>query len=449
MTSGTPWKLILRFYFPILACGFFQQLYNLADTVVVGRFVGTEALAAVGAAGPIVLIFLNFMFGVATGCCIPVSAAFGAGDRRKMRCLAANSLYAAGAAGLVFTALSLLLLDPLLRFMNTPAGIVADCRVYLVWLFGGMLTSTYYNLAAGLLRAVGDSRTPSVCLFYAAALNVGLNVFFVVSLKMGVSGVAVATVISQAFCVAYCAAHILRKTKELVPAGDEWRPDAALLKELLLTGLPVGFQYSIPFIGSVVAQSVYNKMGAEVIAAMTAAEKVHTLGVMVFQMSLGTALSTYCAQNLGAGKLERIRAGIRQSAVIVAVLTAVLGTAFYFFGRRAAGLFLAPDAAGRDAILDYAEYYIHIAVWFQAPLCAIFLLRSSIQGMGYTTLALFGGVMELIARSAVALLLEKPCGFAGVCLANPAAWLLAGTFFTAAYAAIIGKLERTGLRQRT
>lgn len=431
MTTGNPVKIITMFSIPVLLGNLFQQLYSMVDTAIVGRFIGINALAAVGATGSISFLIIDFVLGLTAGFAIPVAQTFGANDERKMRHYVAMSIYLCLFLTFFVTIGSLLMAKPLLQLMKTPADIMDDAYTYIVIIFGGMAATVFYNMIAGILRSIGDSRTPLYFLILSSVLNVILDLFFIIVLGSGVAGAAYATVISQGvsalLCLIYTAKkhHILHLNKE-----DFIYKHRSALK-LMGIGFPMALQYSITAIGCMIVQASVNSLGSIYVAGFTAASKVEALAMQPFK-TLGIAMATYTGQNLGAGKLKRIQQGVRTGMLLCAVCAIVGGFGLYFFGRDLTALFV-PASQDAEAVIRASLQYLNTAILFFLPLGAIFVYRNSLQGMGEGIAALCAGVIELISRTCVAFAFTAAYGYRAACLASPTAWVTAGVFLMVVY----------------
>ncbi len=438
MTHGSPTKLILSFWFPMLLGNLFQQVYNLADSIIVGRFVGVKAFAGVSATGSLNFMILGFLLGMCSGCAIPVAQAFGEGDPHRMRKYFANALYLCGGLAAVMSVATVLAARPILRWIGTPEDIMDQAYGYIVYIFGGMLAVMLYNLSSSVLRAVGNTRTPLCFLVLSCAVNVGLDLALVVGMGMGVTGAAVATVAAQLLSGLLCLRVIFSKYDVLRIRGEEWKPDAACLGRLSGIGLPMGLQFSITAIGSLIMQTAVNGLGTVAVAAIGAGSKVYTMFVCPFD-AMGATVATWCGQNLGARRLDRVRQGVRISMLSMTVYAVVALFAVRLVGRAMIGLFI---DSGETAVIDRAVQYLNMVVLFFIPLLTIFVLRNGLQGLGYSRIAMFAGLFELAGRAFVAFALVGPYGFDGAILANPAAWIMADALLIPAWLHTVRALQR-------
>ncbi len=418
-------KLILSFAAPLLFGFLFQQFYSFVDTAIVGKYLGAAKLAAVGDTGSINFLVLGFCQGACAGFSIPIAQAFGARDEVSVRRCVASSVYLSGLVSVIMAVATALLCPAMLRLMNTPEEILDDAVSYIRIIFLGIPVTILYNMASGILRSLGDSRTPVYFLILASLVNVVLDLVLIIYIGMGVAGAAVATLVSQAVAGIGCLIVMKKRFPILHLSPAEWKPDPALMKSMLLTGVPMGLQYSITAIGSVIVQWSVNGLGVSAVAAIAASSKVSMFFCCVID-ALATTIATFAGQNLGAGKVDRIRAGIRSASAIGIIYCILAYVIILFFGREILSVFV---DAGRDPeVMDMAVSYIRLNGAFYIPLVFVNVLRLAIQGMGFTKVAMFAGLCEMVARTAVAVFLVPLLRFTGASLANPAAWIMADLF---------------------
>ncbi|MCD8326500.1 MAG: MATE family efflux transporter [Lachnospiraceae bacterium] len=430
LTNGSPAKLILGFSIPLL-CGYlFQQFYSMADTMIVGRFLGVDSLAAVGSTGSVNFLIIGFCMGLCSGFSIPVAQQFGAGNEGTVRRFIANSAWLIAFFSILMAAITCVFCRNILVLMQTPDNILEEAYTYIWIIFLGIPATCLYNILSGFMRALGDSKTPVVFLLISSFLNIGLDIFCILVLHMGVSGTAWATVISQAISGVCCLIYMLKKFELMKISREEWRPDFHLMGILCGMGIPMGLQYSITAIGSVILQTATNSLGSTAVASVTAGGKVSMFLCCPFD-AMGATMATYSGQNIGARKLDRIGQGMR-SCVVMAV--AYSGFAFLFSllaGRGLAGLFVSGDEAAQ--VLDNAAFYLNINTAFYFPLALVNIVRFTIQGMGFPRVAILAGVFEMAARAITAFALVPVLAFTGSCLGNPVAWVFADLFLIPAY----------------
>ncbi len=433
MTTGAPMPLLVSFLLPLLLGMLFQQFYAMVDTVVVGNSLGMKALAGVGSTGSISFLVIGLCNGICSGFAIPIAQKFGEGDIKGLRAFLGNMIWLTTAIALLVTAVTTVGCGWILRLMRTPEETFSFAYDYIFVIFLGIPATMLYNLLSGILRSLGDSRTPLFFLIFSSLLNVGLDLLCVVTLQMGVAGAGWATLASQLISGILCLVYIAKKFPILHLQREDLHFRWSYALRLLMMGLPMGLQYSITAIGSILLQTAVNDLGTISMAAVTAGSKVGAFFACPFD-ALGATAATYAGQNLGAGKIGRVHQGVKASAVLGAIYSAVALAALYFGGSGLSGLFLDPeDAAAAGEILPLAR---DLLVWnaaFYLSLLGVNLLRFTIQGLGYSNLATISGVLEMVARGVTALGLVPALGYRAVCLASPAAWVLADCFLLPAY----------------
>lgn len=438
LTRGKPMSLILRFCLPLFAGNLFQQLYNLVDTIIVGQFVGKTALSAVGSVGSLSFMVIGTIIGLCSGFAIPVSQAFGAEDRPKMRRIMAHIAYLAVGMGFAITAITVLCTDLFLEAMNTPDDIYKDAHDYIIIIFAGIPATLLYNITAGVVRSVGDSKTPLYFLVLSSLMNIVLDLLFVLKFNMGVSGVAIATVISQAVSGVLCLLVIKKRFRLLHFSKEDMPFDWRICKNLLVMGLPMALQFSITAAGVIMVQSCVNMLGSDTITAVTVGSKVVNL-IGVPAETIGITMATYCGQNLGAGKIDRIRHGMR-SAVLLGVIYSVMAYFISKYGGPYASLMFLNK--GETEILSTVAEYFGICAWFYLALSLIFIFRNALQGMGHSMIAMSGGIFELVARAIVSYGFITKFGFIAACFSNPIAWIAADVLLLPAYFIVMNKLKK-------
>ncbi|MCI8787528.1 MAG: MATE family efflux transporter [Lachnospiraceae bacterium] len=438
MTKGSPMKLILGFSIPLLFGFLFQQFYSLVDTVIVGRFLGTDNLAAVGATGSINFLIIGFCMGVCSGFSIPIAHKFGAGDYADLRRYAANCVWLSIGFAAVLTVLTAALARQILGWMKTPENIIDRSYAYIGVIFLGIPVTFLYNMTSGVIRALGDSRTPVIFLVMSSFLNVGLDLFFIVNLHLGVRGAALATVISQGISGLCCLLFIMKKFEILRIRREEWAPDRDRMRLLCGMGVPMGLQYSVTAIGSVILQSATNTLGSDAVAAVTASGRISGFLACPFD-AMGSTMATYGGQNIGAGKLDRISKGLKSCILLGAGYAVIALCVSIFLGRPLAALFL---DASETAIIDKVRLVMVVNTAFYFNLALVNIIRFLIQGMGFPSFAILAGVFEMIARGLAGFLLVPMLGFTGVALGSPIAWVLADAFLIPAYFHVRRVLEK-------
>lgn len=442
LTTGPVLPLMLRFCLPILLGNIMQQFYNMVDAAVVGHFVGTGALAAVGATGSITFLIIGFVDGMCAGFCIPVAQSFGSGDKKMLRRCVMNIIYLSAFFAVVLTVGTSLSLRWMLTAMDFPADIYNDSLIYLRVIFLGIPVTILYNTSAALMRAMGNSRTPLMVLMMASVMNIVLDLVFVCVFHLAVFGVALATMISQTASGIVCLTYILRNYPDLraFESPEERRFSGHISRRLVLSGLPMALQYSITAIGSVLIQAAVNNLGSVVVASVTAANKVQSFVHLPFS-TLGVTISTWCGQNMGASNYKRVTEGIRCGMMIAVVYSIVMGFAMYFGGEYISLIFIDKDEPNLAELLTYVRQFLRTNCLFYIALGTLTVCRFGLQGLEYGVSAMFAGFFEMAARSIVALAFAKAYGFDAICYANPAAWIAACVLLVPACFIIFPKVK--------
>lgn len=437
MTSGASFPLILNFTLPLLLGNLLQQTYSLMDAAIVGKYLGINALASVGASTSVVFLILGFCTGCCSGFSIPVAQKFGARDYVTMRRFISVSLKISGVMSVALAIITSLLCAYILRTMQTPENIFDGAYAYLLITFIGIPSIFFYNLLSGIIRALGDSKTPFWFLLLSSVLNIILDLFCIIVLGWGVAGAAIATVFSQGVSSVLCYIYMNRKYEILKATPSERRFRSDIARQLLGIGVPMGLQFSITAIGSIMLQSANNALGTACVAAFTAAMRIKMFFMCALD-SLGIAMATYSGQNYGAGKPIRIWQGIKSSYVMMLVYVAAINIIIWCFAEKFALLFIDPSET--EVIKDTA-LFLHINLSFFPLLGSLIILRYTIQGAGYTKLAMFSGVSEMIARIMVSLVVVPLFGYLGVCYGDPTAWLFANLFLAPAFIYVYRRLK--------
>ncbi len=429
MTIGSPLRLILGFSVPLLFGLLFQQLYSMVDTIIVGQYLGVDALAAVGATGSVNFLIIGFCSGVCNGFAIPIAQSFGAKDERGLRICVAGSVWLSVIFAVVMTVVVVLLCRPILQLMRTPDNIIDDSYRYIVIIFIGIPVTYLYNMTAAIIRALGDSKTPVIFLTMASLMNIALDLLCIIVFHWGVAGAGIATVFSQAVAGLCCFFYMRHRFAILHLSREEWKWDGSVMGKLCNMGLPMGLQYSLTAIGSVILQSAVNGLGSDAVATVTAGSKLSMFLMCPFD-AMGSTMATYSGQNIGAGKLERVGKGILNCAFLGLCYSLIALGIVVFLGRYLLLLFL---SAGETVIRYQAWIYLIKNVSFYFLLALVNIVRFSIQGMGYGRLALFAGLFEMVARAIAGFGLVPRFGFAAVGFANPLAWGFADLFLIPAF----------------
>jgi len=439
MTKGNPAGHIIAFAVPMLFGNMFQQLYSLVDASVVGKVCGVEALAAVGSAGWLDWLVLGFVIGLTQGFSILISQRFGAGDMRGMRRAVAMSGYIAVVSMVVLTTVSVLLCGKVLHWMNTPAESYDLAHSYVKVVFLGIPVTMCYNLFAGMLRALGDSRTPLIAMVIAALTNIVLDLLFVAKFEMGVQGAALATVTGQFFSAIFCFAAVLRVSAFRL-TRDDWKPDTHTLARLVKLGLPIAGQNAIVSVGGVIMQGIINGFGVIIMAGISAASKLSGLFEMA-GLSISSAMHTFTGQNLGAGRYDRIRDGVKKAVIISVSIAILCGIIGIIFGRPLLSMFVDMTAATAPQVIDAAYEFFTIICIMLFSLYSLFVFRTTLQGMGDAVFPVLSSLLQVFMRTVVAYVLSRILAETGVYIGDTLAWVSAGAFLMIVYMKRINRLD--------
>ena len=437
MTNGSPSKHILGFAVPMLFGMLFQQFYNLVDTIIVGKTLGVEALAGVGATGSINFMIIGFCMGVCNGFVIPVAQCFGAKKPADLRKYVFNGYICSIVFAIVLTLASVIFCRRILIIMNTPADIIDHAYNYIVVIFIGIPTVFLYNMVSGVIRSLGDSKTPVVFLVLSSIINVVLDFFLILVCKMGVAGAGWATVTSQLISGLTCLIYMYKKYDILKGDKSERVLDRRFITNLCMNGVPMGLQYSITAIGSTILQAAVNTLGSTYVAAMTAGSKMFNFTCCPFD-ALGSTMATYAGQNVGAAKIKRLGQGVRSAMIIGSVYSVLSLIALYFTTDYIALLFV---NASETTIIALTRQFILASACFYIPLTGVNVVRFCIQGMGFSVFGISAGILEMIGRAFAAIILIPSIGFMGACLASPIAWIAADAFLFPAFIHCAKKLN--------
>lgn len=437
MTNGSPSKHILGFAVPMLFGMLFQQFYNLVDTIIVGKTLGVEALAGVGATGSINFMIIGFCMGVCNGFVIPVAQCFGAKKPADLRKYVFNGYICSVVFAIVLTLASVIFCRRILIVMNTPADIIDHAYNYIVVIFIGIPTVFLYNMVSGVIRSLGDSKTPVVFLVLSSIINVVLDFFLILVCKMGVAGAGWATVTSQLISGLTCLIYMYKKYDILKGDKSERVLDRRFITNLCMNGVPMGLQYSITAIGSTILQAAVNTLGSTYVAAMTAGSKMFNFTCCPFD-ALGSTMATYAGQNVGAAKIKRLGQGVRSAMIIGSIYSVLSLVALYFTTDYIALLFV---NASETTIIALTRQFILASACFYIPLTGVNVVRFCIQGMGFSVFAISAGILEMIGRAFAAIILIPSIGFMGACLASPIAWIAADAFLFPAFIHCAKKLN--------
>ena len=438
MTEGEPLKLILLFMIPLLIGNVFQQLYNIADVVIVGRTIGVEALAAVGAVTPLFMMTMVLTIGLSNGCTVVTGQRYGAGDMEGMR----RSIGTCTVLSVLFTLFIMgvfhLIIDPALVLMNIPAELLSDAKAYVMIIVDGLFAMMAYNLLSGIMRSLGDSKTPLYFLIVSSIVNIELALCFILYLGWGVPGSAIALVIAQAISAILCMVYIYMRFPQLHIGRKDFKLDGPEIWAHLRMGLPMAVQFSVLGLGIIVLQAVCNKFGGQQIAGFTAATRVEQMALQPM-ISSGIAMAVFTAQNYGARRFDRIREAVRKCSMLSLGFSLFAAACMFLFSEHIIGIFLENPA---QEVMDAAHMYILYTVPVYFFLSQIFIYRNACQGMGIGLVPMLAGLIELIMRSGAAILLSEHFGYLGACLASPVSWTCCAIFVFCAYHYFIRILER-------
>lgn len=429
MTSGSPAKLIFGFAIPMFLGLLFQQFYSMVDTLIVGKFLGVNPLAGVGSTTSLNFMVLGFCMGVCNGFAIPVAQMFGAKEEHRLRRYMTNGAWLCIVFSIVMTLVVVAVCRPVLVLMQTPEEIFEYAYVYIVIVFWGIPCTFLYNILAAIIRSLGDSKTPVIFLAISSGINIVLDLVFVLVFDMGVEGPAIATVLAQGVSGIICLWYMYRKFPVLHASREEWRPEFSYMGKLCYIGIPMGLQYSVTAIGTLVLQAAVNGLGAAVVAGVTAGQKINAF-IQCPLEALGQTMAPYVGQNMGAEKYDRIGKGLKSAVGMgfaVSVLCFVLAI---FFGKQLTMLFV---DASETTIISYSYQFLLYCTGGYCLLTLVNTVRFTIQGMGFSVFAILSGIMEMIARILAATVVVQMIGFTGTCLAHPMAWLFADVFLIPAF----------------
>ena len=442
LTTGNPLTLIIKFAIPLLLGNLFMQLYQVSDMLIVGHLISVEALAAIGASAPIYMVFLMIAFGFTGGLTVVTAQRFGAKDEIGVRTSVFHSLMAAIILGVVMTLGLTLFLHPLFEVMNIPQNIYDDAYDFMFVLSLSSMMIILFNLLSGFMRALGDSKTPLYFLIFSTLVNIILNFIFINNLKLGVVGSALGTLVANIISVVVCFIYMWKKFPLLRLSKKYMYIQKDIVKEHLHIAVPMALQFSILSFSIMVVQSVSNSFGSDIIAAMATAFRIEQFATQPL-LAIGLATATFTAQNWGANLLSRIRKGVK-SAFIISTLLSVFG---FVLVRNIGGSMISVFIEnGNPLIIEVGKEYLVISTMFYFFLGMIFIFRNTIQGMGKPLIPLISSVVELVARSFVAIYLAKTMGYKGVFYASPISWCAAAILVMGSYLYYIHKFSKDGYR---
>lgn len=438
MTSGKALPLIFSFAMPVLLANLLQQTYSLIDAAIVGKFLGIDAFSAVGASTSVIFLIIGFCNGCCAGFGIPVAQKFGARDYSTMRRYVAISLQLAAVMSVIITIVTCIYCKDILKIMQTPENIFRDANLYLLFTFIGIPCTFFYNLLSSIIRALGDSKTPFWFLLLSTVLNVILDLICILVFKWGVAGAAVATLLSQGISAVLCFIYMYRRFEILQGTREERKFQSRLAGNLLWIGVPMGLQFSITAIGSIMLQSANNALGSASIAAFASAIRIKSFFMCPFE-SLGIAMATYTGQNYGAGKPKRIWQGIKASGLMMMIYAVFAFAILMLASQQLTLLFVEPT---ETEVISKAVLYMHVSCSFFPVLGTLCILRYTIQGAGFTNLAMLSGVSEMLARTLVSIYAVPVFGFTAVCFGDATAWVAADLFLIPAFIYVYGKIKK-------
>ena len=441
MITKSPGRTLFFFALPMIIGNLFQQFYNMVDTIVVGQYLGVNALAGVGSTGSVNFLVLGFVIGICAGFAIPVAQQFGSKDFDALRKYVGNTIWIAVVFAAVLTTATCLLCSNILQWMKTPEDVFKEAHDYIFVIFMGIPVTFLYNILSGIIRSLGDSKTPVIFLIISSLLNVVLDIFMIVVLNSGVAGAGYATVISQLVSGILCLVYIAKRFEILHLKKSDLKPDAYYIGRLCAVGLPMGLQYSITAIGSILLQTAVNGLGSTYVAAVTAGSKVSQFMCCPFD-AMGSTMATFGGQNIGAGRVDRVKKGLFDCSLL-GVGYAVFALGFVaLLGGKLAMLFIKADSGNPEEILELAGHFLIINVSFYVPLAFVNIVRFLIQGMGFSQIAVFAGVFEMAARAVMGLCMVPVFGYDAVCFASPSAWVLADVFLIPAFFWCFSRVKR-------
>ncbi len=429
LTKGTPAKLIIMFCLPLFIGNFFQQLYNITDALIVGRLIGVNALAAVGATAPIFFVFLLVAFGFSNGLTVITAQRFGANDAKGVRSSVTHAMMSSFVLCILMSIILIFFLRPILRIMNVPDEIQDDAYLFMSILSFGLSVIVFYNLFSGVVRALGDSKTPLYFLIFSVVMNIFLNFVLIYYFKFGVAGSALGTVLSVSMTLILFGIYVYKKFEIIRLTKEDWRFNKKMLQDGLKIAVPMSVQFSILSLSMMVIQSVCNAFGADIIAAFTAALRIEQLATQPL-LALGMAMATYSAQNFGAKKISRIRQGVRFTVLMSFMISVLASLCVRYIGRDMISVFLDQE---NILVIQTGKSYLSVSTLFYFFLGLIFIFRNALQGMGDAVLPMIASFAELLLRSFAALWLAGVLGYQGIYYASPIAWVGAALIVTIGY----------------
>lgn len=424
MTTGNPTRLLAIFALPMLIGNLFQQAYNLVDSMIVGRFVGADALAAVGSTGAVTFLFFSVCAGIGSGCGVVTSQAFGAGDTRKTKRAIANAAYLMFATALLMGTIAFIVAPSLLRLMGTPEEILPDAITYMRMSCIGVPLIAVYNYSSSMLRALGDSRTPLYFLIFACLLNAAMDILFVCVFHMGVFGAALATIIAQLISGIGCTLYALRHNPYFMLSREDWQLDRPIIRQSVRLGLPMAMQWSLIAVSTTALQAFVNSFGTAPMAAFTATNRIEQLLQQPYG-SISAALATYAGQNYGAKRMDRVKNGLKHGMVMAGVFTAVMVVVIQLLGDQIISMFVADEE-----VIRIGGTALRLTSWFYVFLGTIYMTRGILNGVGDALFALINGIVEMVCRIVLPMLLVliPGVGMWGIWWTAGLTWMISALF---------------------
>ena len=439
LTTGEPLRVILLFALPLFLSNIFQQLYNLTDISIIGHALGDDALSAIGSVSIICGFFNSFLFGMGSGLSVVISKYFGAGDEKKLKRAIANTLFIAAIWGAVITLTGIISLKPLMKMLHTPESIFDMAYSYASIILSMLIFSFSYNVLSGMLRAIGNSKAPLYFLIISVTINISLDLLFVNILKMGLSGAAKATIISQAICVTICFLYILKYVPELHITRKDMKISHSIILELFSSGVAFSLMYCVVNFGTLILQGAINSFGEVTIAAHTTARKISELCMMVLS-TLANSMATFSGQNHGAGRYDRIKKGLKQILLFSFGIATLLIIMIYSLGNL---MVRGISGSSTPELINTAMFYLRVDLPFYYVLAIILITRTTLQGMGAKFVPIAASVMELGIKAFTAGYLAKMMGYTGIALCEPISWLVCAIYILIVFAYTIKKYTQT------
>lgn len=445
MIAGKPLKQITMFSIPIIVGNIFQQFYQVIDTMIVGRYVGVDALAALGVTVPIGFALIGFAIGLSTGFTVIVSQRFGANDEVGVRKSIAMAILATFICSIILTIISYFATRGLLVLISTPENILNLAESYFKIIVYGIISIMYYNTFSSILRAIGDSKTPLFFLIFSSILNVVGDYICVAIFNWGVQGAAIATVMAQSISALLSLLYIIKKYPEIWPKGSNWEFDKNMFKRLFSIGVPSGFHVSVISIGVLIVQANLNNFGYEAVAGFGVGIRIESLFVQSF-VGFGAGLTTYCGQNIGAMQIDRVKEGVKKTLVLTSAIAVLNSLILYFFSYDIATLFIDKN---NTQVIEYTVIYTQTVGKYFLALTLIFIYRSSCQGLGSGLIPMFCAFEEIVFRVLAIIFIVPKLGYLGLCLASPFAWVTTGITVFVFYKILLKKIDKSIAEQNT